>query len=151
MRLLTTFTLICLLAPSVALAKIEKIKVYRWIDEKGVVTFSEYRPKNMDYVELEVEGDRVRTTARKQGEESGQSENLGINVGGAGNNPVQELNSQAAQYCQKAQHNLKVLDSFKNVRVLDEKGNPKVLSKEDVAQQKTLANRQIDLFCKSPE
>lgn len=151
MRVLTTFTLICLMASSAALAKVEKIKVYRWIDEKGVVTFSEYRPKNMDYVELEVEGDRVRTTTHKQGDEAGQSENLGINVNGVGNNPIQELNSQATQYCQKAQHNLKVLDSFKNVRVLDDNGNPKVLTKEDVAQQKTLANRQIELFCKKPQ
>ena len=150
MRFLTILTGLCLVFLSdIAIAKIQKIKVYRWIDDNGVVTFSEYRPKNSDYVELEVEGDRVRTTARKAGNDTVEGENLGINVGG-GSGAVEELNSQAEQYCSKAKHNIKVLESFKNVRVLDDKGNPKVLTKEDVAEQRSLANRQIELFCKSP-
>lgn len=138
--------LFSLLASFESAAKLEKIKVYRWIDEKGVVTFSEFRPQNVDYVELEVEGDRVRTTARQADGSEASSENVGVNVG---SDAVQELNSQATQYCSKAQHNIKVLDSFKNVRVLDDKGNPKVLTKADVAQQRALATRQIELFCKN--
>lgn len=150
MRFLAILSGLCLVFfANIAFAKIQKIKVYRWIDDKGVVTFSEYRPKNNDYVELEVEGDRVRTTARKAGDRSDAGEGLGINVGGSGD-AVEELNSQAVQYCNKAKHNLKVLDSFKNVRVLDDKGNPKVLTKEDVEEQRSLANRQVELFCKDP-
>ncbi len=138
--------ILCVFFMSVSNANAQKVKVYRWVDDNGVVTFSEYRPKSNKYVELEIEGDRVRT---------GQFDSEGVDLT-AGNRTtngepapeVEELNSQAKMYCEKARHNLKVLDSFKNVRVLDDKGKPKTLTQNDVDQQKRLANRQVELFCK---
>ena len=120
------------------------VKVYRWMDSKGVVTFSEYRPEKSSYVELEIEGDRVL----KGKEQVSNLNNKSIESNDDSAVAVKELNTQAKVYCEKAQHNLKVLASFKNVRVLDENGNPKILNKSDVDQQRKLANRQIELFCK---
>lgn len=120
-----------------------KIKVYKWVDKEGVVTFSEYRPSKDDYVELEIEGDRVI---------GGKSGKVDYNLSALGrkkvdDNVVEELNEKATEYCNKAKHNLNVLDSFENVRVLDETGNPKVLNKDDVMAQRRLAMRQVELFC----
>jgi hypothetical protein len=133
-------TAICLLLSSEANAV--KIKVYKWVDEKGVVTFSEYRPESKDYEEIEVEGDRL--IGKDQGLDYDLSSLQPKKVKGE---VVEELNQQAAKYCEKARHNMKVLDSFNNVRLLDEDGNPKVLSKEEVMEQRRLANRQIEMFC----
>ncbi len=124
-------------------ASSQKVKVYRWIDEKGVVTFSEYRPQNSKYEELEIEGDRVL-----RGKETSNAIELPLSKNkDEDGSMINELNTQAKLYCDKAKHNLKVLESFNSVRVLDEKGKPKTLSEKDVAQQKRLANRQIELFC----
>ena len=130
-----------LLASSQAFAN--KIKVYKWVDEKGVVTFSEYRPQEKDYIELEIDGDRVV---------GGNNEALDYDLSGLQENKteegvVEELNLKAQEYCQKAKHNLNVLDSFKQVRVLDDEGEPQVLSEADTLQQRRLAHRQIELFC----
>ena len=124
-------------------AQANKIKVYKWVDKKGVVTFSEYRPQEDDYIELEIDGDRVV---------GGNNDELDYDLSGldrekVDDNVVEELNTKASEYCQKAKHNLNVLDSFKNVRVLDANGQPKVLSQDDIMQQRRLANRQIELFC----
>lgn len=124
----------------------EKIKVYKWVDKNGVVTFSEYRPPETEYIELEIEGDRVI---------GGQSEGLDYDLSSlqrdnVDEGVVDELNQKATEYCDKAKHNLNVLDSFNNVRVLDERGQPKVLSQEEISQQRRLANRQIELFCSKP-
>ncbi|MDB2374451.1 DUF4124 domain-containing protein [Psychrosphaera haliotis] len=133
--------ILCMLLVSSSYAGSQKVKVYRWIDAKGVVTFSEYRPQNSKYVELEIEGDRVL-----RGKKDDQSVEISINAD-KDDSMVDELNSQAKLYCDKAKHNLKVLDSYESVKVLDDKGNPKTLSQNDIAQQKRLANRQIELFC----
>lgn len=124
-------------------ANATKIKVYKWVDKKGVVTFSEYRPSQDDYVELEIEGDRVV---------GGKSGKVDYNLSSLGrkqvdDNVVQELNEKAIEYCKKAKHNLNVLETFKNVRVLDESGQPTVLDKKDVMEQRRLAMRQVELFC----
>jgi len=140
MRLISLLvTLLLVVSPSYA----NKIKVYKWVDKKGVVTFSEYRPQETDYIELEIDGDRVI---------GGNSDELDYNLSGLQSGTtdegvVEELNLKAKEYCQKAKHNLNVLESFRNVRVLDENGEPRVLSQDDVMQQRRLANRQIELFC----
>lgn len=145
MRLLFVTVLLLVISSSVSA---NKIKVYKWVDKNGVVTFSEYRPPETEYIELEIEGDRVI---------GGQSENLDYDLSGLqreneDEGVVDELNQKATEYCEKAKHNLSVIDSFNNVRVLDENGQPKVLSQDEISQQRRLANRQIELFCnKSPE
>jgi len=137
------FALLVTIILSIPLSYAEKIKVYKWVDKNGVVTFSEYRPQEDDYIELEIEGDRVV---------GGNNEELDYDLSGlereqVDEGVVEELNQKADEYCQKAKHNLSVLDSFKNVRVLDENGQPKVLSQDDVMEQRRLANRQVELFC----
>jgi len=139
--------LIVTLLLSTSPAYAEKIKVYKWVDKNGVVTFSEYRPQEDDYIELEIEGDRVV---------GGNNDELDYNLSGLDREKVdegvvEELNQKADEYCQKAKHNLNVLDSFKNVRVLDENGQPKVLSDEEIMQQRRLANRQVELFCNNEQ
>lgn len=121
-----------------------KIKVYKWVDQNGVVTFSEYRPETTQYVELEVEGDRVI---------GGKNQQLNydfsnLDDGDVDETVVTELNQKANEYCQKAKHNLNVLESFNRVRVLDDEGQPKVLDEGQVTEQRRLAKRQIDIFCK---
>ncbi len=134
--------LISALLVASAQASVTKVKVFRWVDENGVVTFSEYRPEKSTYVELEIEGDRVL-----KGKEQVSNLDNSKSSEESSAEAVKELNAQAKVYCEKARHNLKVLGSFKNVRVLDEDGNPKILNQNDVNQQRALAERQIDLFC----
>ncbi|MBU2884003.1 DUF4124 domain-containing protein [Psychrosphaera sp. B3R10] len=124
-------------------ANASKIKVYKWVDKNGVVTFSEYRPSQDDYVELEIEGDRV--VGGKSGKVDYNLSTLGRKQ--VDDNVVQELNEKANEYCKKAKHNLNVLETFKNVRVLNEAGQPTVLDKKDVMEQRRLAMRQVELFC----
>lgn len=138
-------TLIAIAVFLIAVSPVQaaKIKVYKWVDKNGVVTFSEYRPTQDDYVELEIEGDRV--VGGKTGKDDYNLSSLGRKQ--VDDNVVNELNEKAVEYCNKAKHNLNVLESFENVRVLDESGQPKVLNEEDIMQQRRLAMRQVELFC----
>lgn len=120
-----------------------KIKVYRWVDQHGVVNFSQYRPSIKDYEEVFIEGKRLLTSLNKPitGVEIKENKEVAPEV-------VAELDAQATKYCQKAKHNLKVLESFKNVKLMDNNGQPVELKNDEVLEQKRLALRQIEMFCK---
>ncbi len=52
-----------------------------------------------------------------------------------------------ASYCQRAQSNLKTLDSFSQIRTRDEEGNYRYLTVEEKAEQRQQALLLIDQFC----
>ena len=124
----------------------EKLKIYKWLDDKGVVTFSEYRPETYDYEELEISGDIVEGNISDKSSYNFSYSQLNNNKPPA--DAVSTLNQQANDYCEKAKHNINILESFEDVKIIDADGNPSTMSKEEVEQQKKLANRQIELFCR---
>jgi|SaaInl5LU_22_DNA_1037371.scaffolds.fasta_scaffold05643_4 hypothetical protein len=52
-----------------------------------------------------------------------------------------------ASYCQRAQSNLKTLDSFSQIRTRDDEGNYRYLTVEEKEEQRQQAMLLIDQFC----
>jgi len=112
--------------------------IYRWIDKKGVTHFSHVKPSDSSISEVEEIVLRNSDTYKPPQE-------LQQNNAASGITPYQKV---AQENCDMAQQNFKILSAFKNITQQDKDGNVTQLSAADRNEQLSLANKQIELFCK---
>ncbi|EKE68252.1 DUF4124 domain-containing protein [Gallaecimonas xiamenensis] len=118
--------------------------VYRWVDSKGNVHFSQTPPpgKAVDAVKVDApQPSSTPPTPVSVGQNDEKAES-----------PTQDLvkmRSQLKEACSRAKENLATLTSFDRVRLQEESGEYRVLSEEEKAEQITLYKEQIKEACKS--
>jgi hypothetical protein len=123
-----------LLAGSPALAA----KVYKWVDEQGVVNFSEHPPKNTKAVEIKPN--------------IGHSEPV-IYEKPAAETPAQaapteqQASLKDAQRCEIARKNLQVLQTFGRVRVPEKDGSFHYLTEQEQQDRLKTTQQAIDESC----
>ncbi|PHR80549.1 MAG: DUF4124 domain-containing protein [Colwellia sp.] len=126
------------------------IAIYRWVDENSVVHFSQHQPQNTNYSELttfasykakqqskNIKSPSVDKQLTQQQYEKKQTEIL------AKNKVIAEKN------CTAAQLNLKTLNSFSKITILDSDGISRVLTDKEKKTQITQNNKHVDLYCQT--
>ena len=127
------------------------IAIYRWVDENNVVHFSQHQPQKNNFSQLTT----FASYKAKQKSESGGSENkkpLSVDEQISKHEKEQaeilEKNKvMAEKNCKAARLNIKMLNSFNKVTILDSNGKNRVLSDKEKKAQVTLSNKHIDLYC----
>lgn len=124
------------------------IAIYRWVDENNVVHFSQHQPQDDKFSQLttfasykakrQAKSNTLSTFEKKilQHEEE-QAEALDKNK------VIAEKN------CKAAKLNIKTLNSFSVVSVLDSDGKNKILTNKEKESQIALSNKHVDLYCKN--
>ncbi|WP_199609174.1 DUF4124 domain-containing protein [Flocculibacter collagenilyticus] len=120
------------------LASASSTTVYRWVDERGVIHFSQTKPASGEYKKMEVE-ERISPAV--------SSSNLASNNDNSGNSLAAEFSEKASQFCQRAKLNVELLSSNEEIQIRDKRGEYKTLSPREVKQQRALAKRQVSTFC----
>ena len=117
-------------------AKATDVTIYRWVDEKNVVHFSQNQPEHDNYTELTIS----KTTQHKQKtltkDKKIQTKKLSISEN--------DINKEK---CLTAQTNLSTLESFDVIQYKTESGESKVLSDKQKNDQLVLNKKQVDLYC----
>jgi len=127
------------------------IAIYRWVDENNVVHFSQHQPQSNNYSQLTT----LASYKTKQKSANIQSKNK----------QFPSVDEQLAQHekeqaeilekntviteknCKAAQLNIKMLNSFSKVTILDPDGTNRVLTDTEKKAQIVLSNQHIGLYC----
>lgn len=125
------------------------IAIYRWVDEKNVVHFSQHQPQNSNYSQLTtVSSYRARekeqaksTNTPTVDDQLAQYEKDKAEVL-AKNKEIEEKN------CKAAQLNEKTLNSFNKIMFTDTDGKNRALSDKEKKAQLALSKEHINLYCK---
>ncbi len=128
--------LIVMSAPTLA----AEITVYRWVDEKNVVHFSQHQPSHDNYTELTMV-EALKASAKKVAADPVEEPKQ---IAVAQSSTVKE---RFKQKCEEAQANVKTLKAFDNIQTTDADGTTRMLSKEEKKQQLTLSNKQVEVYC----
>ncbi|MGB0833638.1 MAG: DUF4124 domain-containing protein [Psychrobium sp.] len=116
--------------------------IYRWTDSNGVTHYSYKAPNNVPANKVK-KIDMARQGQYVQDSKSKTDKNL--------SKQEQELDRIAKKNCDIATKNIQVLTTFNNIQQKDADGNLRTLTKEDKAQQLSLARKQAEMFCKKQE
>lgn len=121
-----------------AVIKAAQITIYRWVDDKNIVHFSQNQPEHDNYTEITMNKntprqDKVAKQITK--EQKTQQENQN------------SLTASNAEKCLTAQNNLSTLESFDIIQYKTTSGESKVLSDKEKNDQLVLNKKQVDLYC----
>lgn len=116
--------------------------IYRWTDNNGVTHYSYKAPSNVPAnkvkkIDMAKQGQYVQDSKSKTDKNLSKQE--------------QELDRIAKKNCDIATKNIQILTTFNNIQQKDADGNLKTLTKEDKAQQLSLAKKQAEMFCKKED
>lgn len=129
-----------------AVSSAQNVTVYRWVDEKNVVHYSQHQPKHNDFTEL-----TLSVLAKPKSQQA--------NVSKSADNKVNSLNvlskkrealtqSDASKSkCEQAKSNVTTLKNYDNIQYTDESGEIKVLSDLEKEQQLAINEKQVEVYC----
>ncbi|MCJ8320666.1 MAG: DUF4124 domain-containing protein [Colwellia sp.] len=121
------------------------VTIYKWIDDKGIVHFSNSHPADKDATIVDIQV--AYSSSIDEINESVQSEET-PNVQDQEYTERAEKNIKMfAQNCKSAQANKKILTSFKKVLIKDEDGNDMLLTGDDITAELELTDKHIDIYC----
>lgn len=126
------------------------IAIYRWVDEKNVVHFSQHQPQSSNYSQLTTvssyrarEKDQSKSTnAPTVDDQLAQYEKDKAEV-------IAKNEEIAAKNCKAARLNEKMLNSFNKVMLTDSDGKNRALSDKEKKAQLALSKEHIGLYCKN--
>ena len=122
-------TLICTLGIAFGAAAAER--VYKWVDEQGVVHFGQQPPTTSKAEALQVQSGYSRA-AEEEAEEPTEE---------------QKAAAAAAEYCRIAKQNLAAVSSEAEVKRRDDYGEEHIMTAEEKQAEKTRAQAAIDRYC----
>ena len=126
----------------------QDISIYRWVDENGVVHFSQHQPQDGNYSQL-------TTFSSYKAKEDAKSKQTSLP---SVDDELSEHEKEVAQVtaknkeimkknCEAAQLNEKMLSSFDKVMVADSDGKNRALTDKEKKAQLELTKKQIETFC----
>lgn len=116
-----------------------EITVYRWVDDKNIVHFSQHQPSHDNYTEITmVEALKAKAKEVKAVEQEPAPQKV------VQSNVVKDRYSVK---CEEAKSNVQTLVNFDKIQTTDDKGNVRFLTKEDKEKQLELSRKQVDLYC----
>lgn len=120
---------------------------YRWQDERGNVVHSDRPPPaGIDYEVITTGSSKFRKVEASEGAVPPETQPR------AGNEFEQvdskpKVIEKNPEYCRRAQENLEAINTRPRVRMRNEQGEYYFLDEEQIAEQKRLAQENIDLYC----
>jgi hypothetical protein len=142
-------SVILILALGVA-ASADATRFYKWIDEDGVVHYSDSPPDHGRFEQIETrdpassfeELEAFRDDAQEDEREDGDAQEAASVPAPTALAEVRRLN------CENARHNLETLTTFDNVQMdVDGDGEPELLNEEQKQQQIERMQAQVEVFC----
>ncbi|WP_199610602.1 DUF4124 domain-containing protein [Flocculibacter collagenilyticus] len=104
-----------------------RVEIYKWVDSKGVLHYSEKPPKQGDYVHIERFTNKNRFKADVT---------------------VFNKEKKRSDLCLRAQQNDQLLRTQNNIRKHNKHGELVLLSELELTEQRALATQQIKRYCK---
>lgn len=117
-----------------------EVTVYRWVDEKDIVHFSQNQPAHDNYTELTMT-EAYHPPVPDEKESAGEdSDTLLASTEG--------LTENSLAKCNEAKANVRTLSAFDKIQYTDSDGVTKVLSKLEKEQQLEISKKQVEVYCK---
>ncbi len=116
---------------------------YKWIDEKGIIQYTEHPPANAAYEKITVKasgGQEVTSVANEKKSDDEKEDTAYKNF-----DEVIEAN---IRNCKIARQNMEVLTNIANIKVSDNEGENRILSPEEKQSRIQETQKQIDIYCK---
>lgn len=129
--------ILTLIASPVVLAK--DVTVYRWVDENGVLHYSQHHPIKNEYSEVTIDTTYSPVQAPiKEGSKENPED-------------IDELATELAQNsqikCKNAQANLRVLTDFDKVQMSTADGKSTTLNETEKQQRLRLNEKAVEIYC----
>ena len=138
---------ILLLAMALLLAPLASAQVYRWVDGKGTVHFSQTPPSpGVKYQVMHLSSD-TGTAAGVAPALAGSTAAGGNGVGAAAQRPMANTPANRAELCKQLQQNLTLLNSPEALNMAGPDGKPKALDEKAREVQKATTQAQIKQYC----
>lgn len=121
--------------------------IHKWTDEDGNIHYGDSPP-----VSAKTEGVRVLSAPSNPGKalpRLGTSSSSNTSTGGS-NTPAgadQVPEDQAKIACEKAQEDLKVIDSSSRIKLKSADGSTRYMTGEEIEERKTQSEADIERFC----
>ena len=115
--------------------------IYKWVDENGVVHYSEKKPKAKTFDQANI---RYAPGDAKAGDRKDESKTQ---------KPVEkdDLDALQAQECQKAERNLQIFSDPNLTKIRDRDGTIKEVSKERIEQEIQNAKSYLKINCEKEQ
>ncbi len=130
-----------------ALVPLAHAQVYRWVDGRGTVHFSQMPPPpGVKYTVLNVATDTATAPAAPGSPAAPAAARAGATAARA---PVANTPANRARLCQQLQQNLALLNSSQALNVAGPDGKPVALSEPQRAVQKATTQAQLKQYCQT--
>lgn len=127
------------------------VKLYKWVDEDGNVTYSQQRPPNAAAQALDLKGFRAADPLARQKLEKVleadkvKQKDRAFAAGEAG--ARQQREERLKKNCEIARQNMRILRNSARIQDKDPKGNPYFLDPQQIEAKISATQRQIDDNC----
>jgi len=114
---------------------------YKWIDEKGIIQYTERPPAKSAYEKITVTasgGQEVTTVTAEEATEDTEK---------TSNTMLDEVVQANERNCSIATQNMIVLTTKNRIRVSDDKGANRILTPEEKQDRIDATQKQIDIYC----
>lgn len=117
-----------------------EITIYRWVDERNIIHFSQHQPSVPYFEELTIKeyqkNKRVSPLELKSTEIT----------------PAEELDEKTRLRCNNSRSKLNTLLNFDKIQVTNEQGETNILTAKEKNEQVALARKEIEIYCRvSPD
>jgi len=123
-------------------------KMFKWLDEKGVVHYTQTAPKNKAYEIIEVKqtDSRGNTGYRSRSNRVTTSQPSPA-VPQVPKTDVERYRAARNNNCELAKKNLNTLTTVARIRIPDGTGGERLLSDKEKAEKVALSQEQVKTFC----
>ncbi len=151
----------------VGASAVQADEVYKWVDKNGVVHYGEFPPNNKKSKTIETPSKPEPTAdepATDSETESSASKTTAPSEAPKANSrdkfledrqkqkdekeKAEKAKKEKARACNEANSNVEMLQSGGKVRIVDENGNAKLLSPEEIEKRLLTEKKNVEKYCK---
>ena len=122
-----------------------ELTVYRWVDKNNVVHFSQHQPIGDEYTQFLVSNESRMISRADQVIYKTPSDDQKTSTQQSEQALVPTIN--ISEKCRESEENVSMLLAFDKVQYTDEKGNKKVLTKQEKQQQLAINQKRTEVYC----
>ncbi|WP_440876648.1 hypothetical protein [Thalassotalea sp. PLHSN55] len=123
-----------------------EITVYRWVDDKNIVHFSQHQPAHDNYTELTM-AQAVQVSQEVKTPSVQQQLDAPLASTETQEPEAKSVQEESSEKCAAARLNLKTLATFDKIQYTDANGDIKVLTNQQKNQQQALGEKQVEVYC----